>query len=215
MKTIKLTQSKTALVDDEDYPSVRKVKWFARFDGFNWYAARNIRLPSGRRLTASMHSFIMGSAGIGVVIDHKNRNGLDNRKKNLRFVTHTGNARNKRKQTNNTAGCPGVSFHKATGKYRAYGKLDGKHIHLGLFEDIIGAASAYKKFAIQHYKIHPIHMPKNTKPASPVMQFPKLAPSSPRSVASAAAREKASPNPSRAASPANIKSTFGVPKKQK
>lgn len=152
MKKIKLTQGKNALVDDLDFEFVKDFKWYARFDGFNWYASRNVRSPLGKRKTQSMHNLILGRR-VGFEIDHKNGNGLDNQRKNLRFLTHSKNLLNRGRQSNNTSGVIGVSFHKATNKYRAYGRLNGKHIHLGIYDKIKEAETAYKKFAVEHYKI--------------------------------------------------------------
>jgi len=149
--SIDLTQDKKSLVDKNFYLLVNKYKWFAHFDGFNWYAKRNIRLSSGKRTVQSMHTFIMGTKK-RYEIDHINGNGLDNRIKNLRFVTHSQNLLNRDKQSNNKSGFTGVSFHKASNKYRAYGRLGGKHVHLGVYDDIMEAKLAYKKFADEHYK---------------------------------------------------------------
>lgn len=151
-RRIRLTQGKFARVNSEDFDALNKLKWFARFDGFNWYAARNVRYPDGRRRTESMHSHIMGIC-VGKEIDHINGDGLDNRTDNLRFVTHSHNLMNRGRQSNNSSGFVGVSFHKASGRYRAYGRRGGKHIHLGVHDTLSAARAAYAKFAEAHYKI--------------------------------------------------------------
>lgn len=79
------------------------------------------------------------------MIDHINGNGLDNRRKNLRLVTKSQNMMNRGIQKNNTSGFMGVSFHKATGRWRAYIKKDKKQFYLGLFDNKKDAAIAYNE----------------------------------------------------------------------
>jgi len=150
MKKVKLTQGKYSLVDDADFKKVKSIKWYAHFDGFNWYARRNIRLDCGKRSGQTIHVFLLGSRK-NKEVDHVNGNGLDNQRKNLRFLSHSKNLLNRGRQSNNTTGYTGVSFHKATKKYRAYGRLNGKHVHLGVHSTVTKAKQAYKTFAEEHY----------------------------------------------------------------
>lgn len=76
-------------------------------------------------------------------IDHINGNKSDNRIANLRVVTNSQNKQNITKPENNTSGLMGVSFHKASMKWRATIKLNGKSTHIGLFESTDAAYSAY------------------------------------------------------------------------
>ena len=76
-------------------------------------------------------------------VDHINGNGLDNRRCNLRLVTHSQNQMNRRgAQANGTSGVRGVSFNKAAGKWVAYIQAEGKHIYLGKFADKGSAVAA-------------------------------------------------------------------------
>lgn len=92
-----------ALVDDEDYDRV------ARAGSWNISKGRTGRIDqvrmcvgSGKRkVTTSMHHFIFGKPPQGMVVDHINRNPLDNRKENLRFTTAFVNARNAETFNNN------------------------------------------------------------------------------------------------------------------
>lgn len=94
MKLIPLTQGKFATVDEDDFERVNQFKWYACFQRGRWYALRMIRTGEYRKPT-SMHGFILGSKG-GREIDHKSRNGLDNRRQNLRFATRSLNNANQR-----------------------------------------------------------------------------------------------------------------------
>ena len=68
-------------------------------------------------------------------IDHIDGNPVNNKISNLRLVDHQGNMRNKRKRSTNTSGVQGVSWHKGTGKWRAYIADRGEQQYLGIFED--------------------------------------------------------------------------------
>jgi len=80
-------------------------------------------------------------------VDHIDRDPLNNCLSNLRWATHTENQWNRGKQRNNTSGYTGVSFHKATGKWQTYIKIDGKNEYLGLYETPEEASKAYKTAA--------------------------------------------------------------------
>jgi hypothetical protein len=77
-----------------------------------------------------------------MVIDHINRNGLDNRRANLRLATVAQNAWNSKKRKSRS-GYKGVCYDKAKRRWRAAIVNHGRRIHLGYFEDKIEAAKAY------------------------------------------------------------------------
>lgn len=83
-------------------------------------------------------------------IDHINQEKADNRLANLRDVTKAINQRNGTRKGNNTSGVPGVSWHKQRGKWCAQASADGKHYHLGLFDDLAAAESATRTFRAAH-----------------------------------------------------------------
>ena len=75
-------------------------------------------------------------------VDHINHNGLDNRKENLRIVTHKQNKFNNPILSTNTSGVTGVSWSKQKNKWRAYITIDNKQKSLGYYfnkEDAIKA----------------------------------------------------------------------------
>jgi len=140
-KIIPLTQGKVAIVDDEDYEYLNQFKWYARKHRNTFYAARNI-YRNGKQTVLSMHTAVMGRKK-GLEIDHINGNGLDNRRSNLRFVTHRQNLQNR--HTAKTSKYPGVNWSKIAHKWRAYIEINGKQIHLGYFNNEYEAYLAYQK----------------------------------------------------------------------
>lgn len=135
MKTIPLTQGKIALVDDADYELVMRFKWSAHCIKGKFYAVTN----SGR---LHMHRLISGVPGRNV--DHKNGDGLNNQRFNLRPSTTSQNGMNRGKQRNNTSGFKGVTRSgKKTQPWMAQIKLNRKLIHLGCHKTAEAAARAY------------------------------------------------------------------------
>lgn len=77
-------------------------------------------------------------------IDHINGVKDDNRIENLRVVNNSENKQNVTMSLANTSGHLGVNFHKASGKWRATIKINGKSRHLGLYETAELASKSYK-----------------------------------------------------------------------
>lgn len=81
-------QTYQVIVDDDRYDEVIQYNWSPHQPKKNGsvYVARN-GYKNGKSTTIRLHQQIMGVAPIGMVIDHINNSGLDNRKANLRFCT--------------------------------------------------------------------------------------------------------------------------------
>lgn len=141
MKEIPLTQGKVASVDDCDYEYLNQWKWHPLKSGKTFYAVRN----SGSRGKVFMHNEIGLRAGLKHHVDHKDRDGLNNRRSNLRSATHKQNCENFGLRKDNISGCKGVSWDKQLSKWRARIKHNYKTIHLGVFEDLDDAIAARKK----------------------------------------------------------------------
>jgi hypothetical protein len=90
MRKIPLTQGKFALVDDSDYAWLSQWKWHAHKDknGRLWYAERIDRTRKPK--IVKMHREILGTPK-GLVVDHRNCNGLDNRRVNIHSCTAAEN----------------------------------------------------------------------------------------------------------------------------
>lgn len=144
MKEIKLTQGKIAFVDNKNYEILNKFKWCAYWDKWNWYALRNSYFINGKRKKIWMHREIM-NAEKGVQVDHRNGNGLDNRKENLRLCNNQQNQRNKlNSYKNNKLKIKGVSFCKKSKKFKAVIHINKKQIYLGSFNVLGDTDSAYR-----------------------------------------------------------------------
>jgi hypothetical protein len=76
-------------------------------------------------------------------IDHINGNPSDNRISNLRLATQSQNLCNRGKQRNNTSGYKGVSWEKASQKWQAHIKRNGRQVNLGRFDTPDEAHAAY------------------------------------------------------------------------
>ena len=139
----------TVLIDTEDWEKVSQHKWHVyRSDRSDdtMYAATS-QLSSPRMLL--LHRLVL-NAGRGTIVDHKNHNGLDNRKSNLRICTQQENCRNQRRRKNNTSGYKGVaSVGRGSSKWRAYITEGNKQVRLGNFTTKEEAARAYDAKAIE------------------------------------------------------------------
>ena len=140
-KTIELTQGKQTIVDDDDYDYLSSFKWFAHKESYTFYAYRK---KNGKML--SMQNVIMNPES-GLVVDHINRNGLDNCRENLRVVTRSVNSRNMKIRIDNTTGHTGVVIIQSK-KWVARKKFDGRNYYIGTFETFEEACEAYDGFEI-------------------------------------------------------------------
>lgn len=144
MKTIQLTQGEVAIVDDEDYELLRSFNWRLQRNKRYSFAIRNDRLPDGRRTTIRMHHMVV-CVGDGYVLNHRDGNGLNNQKSNLRVATKSQAQYTKRLQRSSKSGLKGVFWDSTKRKWRAEISANGKKIRLGYFCDRKEAYSAYCK----------------------------------------------------------------------
>lgn len=136
------------LFDKNDYPLLSKYTWCVgtQKTRATFYVFANI----GQRRNLRMHKLIIGNSN-GLEIDHKNRNGLDNRRGNLRLATPAQNKYNVGIKKNNTTGYKGVFFVKKSNLYWAYIKADKKRIGGGCFKTPEEAAKKYNELALKYH----------------------------------------------------------------
>lgn len=151
MKTILLTKGHTALVDDQDYDYLMQWAWHLAAGQYAAHDSRNFNKDCGEYVY--MHTVIADRMGLkdSQDVDHKDGNGLNNRRSNLRPSAHRLNLANRGPQHNNTSGFKGVTWDKNRGKWSASIKVKQKRINLGRFATKVAAAQAYNRAAKQHF----------------------------------------------------------------
>ncbi|MHA2231001.1 MAG: HNH endonuclease [Candidatus Hodarchaeales archaeon] len=168
MMKIELGKGVYTAVDVEDYEWLSQWKWHLckRVRGIQVYKyvirwattaesknkCRGEYGGDGRVRRVTMHREIL-RAPLGVHVDHVNRNGLDNRRANLRLCNRSQNALNRTINSNNKSGFKGVAFqpHNPKKPWRAWISIDKKQVHLGYFATPHRAAMAYDAAAIEHH----------------------------------------------------------------
>lgn len=126
------------LVDPEDEHFLVEYKWHIRTDGNSSYAQTALPRVNGKRGSTQLHRLIM-AAPPGVQVDHRNGNGLDNRRANLRLANPHQQNGNQRPRPGGSSRFKGVFWLKGVGKWRA--ALATRP--LGLFDSEEEAARAY------------------------------------------------------------------------
>lgn len=139
-RLIPLGKGRYTLVDQCDFEKLSRYNWFVRKHRRNFYV---VRTAGEKKL--SMYRQITDAAK-GMVVDHIDHDGLNNRRSNLRVCTAKQNARNSR-SPGGTSKYKGVSRDQYNNKWRAKIYCNGKRINIGNFKNEKQAALAYDKHA--------------------------------------------------------------------
>ena len=150
MKKIQVTQGNFALVDNADFKFLNQYRWCILKSGNQLYARHSLPRINGKNKHILMHVLILDTPK-GMDTDHKDGNGLNNQRKNLRICTRSENQRNRGVQKGNIAGIKGVSLHRHNKKWTAQICLNKKKVYLGSFDTKEKAGDAYRRVCIKYH----------------------------------------------------------------
>lgn len=144
MIQIPLTRGAVALIDDADYTTVSQFKWSALTHGHTGTVYAKTAVRSGAaRTTLLMHRLILGVTERSVFVDHANRDGLDNRRANLRIATRAQNGANRLIRSANKTGLRGVVYLIRRNVFRAQISVNGVPTCIGSYKTAEEAHAAY------------------------------------------------------------------------
>jgi hypothetical protein len=139
--------STTKLARVLEYPNTWYPMYSKKTDSF--YAHGNVTVSRGKRTTVSLSRWLFGNPK-GKIVDHKNHDTLNNTDENLRKVTNAENMQNRKgAATNSASGVRGVNWHKLSQKWSVELRINGKKVHIGLFDDIREAEQAAKRSRLE------------------------------------------------------------------
>lgn len=148
-RSIYTSKGEEILVDDDDYEGLARYTWWITVHGY----VNTKKRKKGKQHNYYMHRMIM-SPPVDLEVDHINGNKADNRRANLRIVTHAQNKQNQhRAQSNSRSGVRGAFWDKARREYRVEIRIDGKKIVIGYFKTLEEADTAAKA-ARREYMTH-------------------------------------------------------------
>lgn len=108
------------IVDIDDYEKIKEYCWYVNCEG-------KVQTSVSGKIVL-LHRLIMNLTDNNYEVDHINHDRTDNRKENLRIVTHAENMKNIKTPKNNTSGRVGVQYVKKTGKWKAMIHIGDKYI---------------------------------------------------------------------------------------
>lgn len=124
MKYIPLSKGQFVIVNDEDFDLLSKYKWHVlKSKRSHSYIANTSIYKVGN---LKMHRLILGLTDPKIKVDHKDRNGLNSTRENLRIATNQQNNRNKSEKRNRKQKYIGARGFKHSKKFAPYIVIDGK-----------------------------------------------------------------------------------------
>lgn len=148
MKLIPLTQGKFTMVDDEDFEWLNQWSW--RYVDKGCASRMETDPIIKKQIIIYMSRFILNAPPY-LLVDHEDRDKLNNQRYNLRFCVKGQNNTNRRSAKNSSSIYLGVSWAKNRKKWRACIRYNKKAHSIGYFSDEKEAARAYDLEAIIHH----------------------------------------------------------------
>ena len=143
---IPLTRGEFALIDEQDYDLISQHRWYAVKTPHSYYAATSFKHTH----KIYMHRIILNPP-TGLMVDHVNKNGLDNRRCNIRICTRSQNGINRESKHGSLSKFKGVTWNYRDGLWYATIKKNQVTHRLGAFKNEIDAAIAYDIAALELY----------------------------------------------------------------
>lgn len=144
MKTVTLLIGGREVLVDDDKENIAFLAQFAWNISSGGYAIATVRKAKGVKKTYGMHRLVMRDEDNPLHVDHITRNPLDNRRENLRFVTHSANCLNSRKRRGTSSAHKGVS--RSGDKWQVVVRVDGKLKWIGKYATEAEAAAVAAPF---------------------------------------------------------------------
>ena len=152
-RLIRMAQPKYAKVDPADYKRLRGYEWLVKKGRNSFYARRHAATAgkAEKETLVYMHQEII-EVPDGMVVDHINHDGMDNRSGNLRAASYSQNLCHRKKRPGTThSKYKGIYWKKKNRKWQACITFERKRIYLGYFENEIDAAKAYDRAAMKYH----------------------------------------------------------------
>lgn len=135
-------------MDEEDAHFIESASSLKIVDG--WKGRLYVQLYHKGAGSSPLHRLIMDTPK-GLETDHKNGDGLDNRRDNLRIATHRQNALNSIKHKVGVSRFKGLYYVARIDCWRVRIRLDGSRKNIGYFKSEIEAAYAYDMASLEHH----------------------------------------------------------------
>lgn len=145
-----------AIIDIKNIDKIKKYKWYALKRKNHFIVCTNIPRKNCNLTRKKSFEYLANiimdfNSSHYRMIDHIDRNSLNNRESNFRICSQSQNLQNRKAPSNNTSGFKGVSWNKKDKRWRAEICSNKKRRILGHFKDKNEAVVAYNKAALKYH----------------------------------------------------------------
>lgn len=138
---------RSILIDNEDYKDVSRYRWSIHSPGINkFYAVRKVN-----KKIIKMNRYLLNITDPNIKCDHRDGNGLNNQRDNIRKCFQIQNTKNATMHIDNKSGFKGVIWVASKSKFRAGIMSNGHSFFLGYYNTAIEAALAYNEAATKYH----------------------------------------------------------------